>query len=113
MIDSLWVNLAGIGLMLILAHVLAWLEQKPWKSVTAEETSSTNWPAHAALAFGLSALTIAPMLFLTPKQPTVTMAAIPVPTPDLVITPPDMPTLETEAAVFQEPVETIVMPDPL
>ncbi len=111
--DSLSVNVAGLGLMIMLAHFLNWLDQKPWKT-TQTSPAASDWPAQAVLAFTLSALTIAPMLFLQAEhteQPTITLAAAP--TPDVVITPPDTPALETEAVVYQEPVEAVVMPDPL
>ncbi|MDD2761406.1 MAG: hypothetical protein PHH11_14090, partial [Methylomonas sp.] len=69
------------------------------------------WPKQAALAFGLSALTVVPMLLLQSGQPEITMAVAP--TPDLVIVAPDAESMETETVVYQEAVDAIDMPDPL
>ncbi len=114
LIDSLWVNLAGIGLMLITAQFLNWLEQKPWKNPIAVPSERSGWPRQAMLACSLLFMSIAPIALLQAptSQATLEMADA-APIADIVITPPDEPVLETEAVAYQEPAETIDMPDPL
>lgn len=111
LIDSAWVNLAGIGLMMLLAAFLNWLDQKPWKTVSA--STGFNWGfERSMLAFGLMALTAAPLLFLqNAQQPALEMAAVPVPD-QVVMLPEDMPPA-TEEVVFQPQEAEIELPETL
>lgn len=113
LIDSFWVNLAGLGLMLILAQFLNWLDKKPWKNPAPSPRLSRAWPKQAMLACSLLFLTIAPVALLqTQMQPAEsTMAAAPA--PDVAITLLDPQTLETEAVFYQAAEEAIAISDPL
>lgn len=114
LIDSLWVNLAGLGLMLLTAQLLSWLDKKPWKNPVAIPLLRSDWPRQAMLACSLLFLSIAPMSLLqTPAQQGQLEMATVTPTPDVVIASPDEPILETEAVVYLEPAEALDMPDPL
>lgn len=86
-IDSLWVNLAGLGLMILSARFLTWLDQKPWKNPanTAPFTISKEWPRQAMLACSLLLLTIAPLKLLQSPTTDIPMAIAVIPEPDLVI----------------------------
>ncbi|MBS4053004.1 MAG: OpgC domain-containing protein [Methylomonas sp.] len=120
LIDSAWVNLAGLGLMLLAAQLLNWLDRKPWKNAGNATAFSldTEWPKQAMLAFGLAFLTIAPLLFLHAQPADIGMAAAPIPEPDLAISGPeelsaDAETLNTEEVAFQPQENPIELPDTL
>lgn len=101
LIDSLWVNLAGLGLMLILAQLLNWLDKKPWKNPTV---TNSDWPKQALLACSLLFFSIAPMGWLqTPIEQSETTIAI---------TSANAQIKETEPVVYRASAETIVMADP-
>lgn len=114
LIDSLWVNLAGLGLMILTARFLSWLEQKPWQNpMTAPPLLLRGaWPKQVMLACSLLSLSIAPMMLVsTPaQQAPLEMATA---TPDVVIASPDEPILESEAVVYMVPAEALDIPDPL
>lgn len=70
LIDSAWINIAGLGLMLMMAQCLNWLDQKPWKNpVENANNISHSWSHQTILAFSLLFLTLSPLLFIH-KQPT-------------------------------------------
>ena len=120
LIDSAWVNLAGLGLMLLAAQLLNWLDRKPWKNAGNATAFSldTEWPKQAMLAFGLAFLTIAPLLFLHAQPADIGMVVAPIPEPDLAISGPeelsaDAETLNTEEVAFQPQENPIELPDTL
>ncbi|MGR8930247.1 MAG: OpgC family protein [Gammaproteobacteria bacterium] len=110
--DSTWVNLAGLSVMLLSARFLNWLDSKPWKAPIAETNLSHNWPQHAALAFSVLFLTLSPALLMQSQQPTVTVATAPVASPDLSISTNDIAPFEMEAMLYLAD-DQIDMPDPL
>lgn len=117
---STWVNIAGIGLMLLAAQLLNWLDQKPWKtSVNARNTPVlADWSKQAILACGLLLLAISPLLLMQTQTESIRMAEAPVPEPDIAINGPDDLTGEaetqtTEAVVFQPEEQPIELPDTL
>ncbi|QPK64953.1 OpgC domain-containing protein [Methylomonas sp. LL1] len=112
LVESALINLAGLGLMLLCAQLLNWLDQKPWKTLgeTPADNMANNWPAQSVLALGLLLLTAAPMLFLQSQQPPA--AAMAEAEPDLVVS-PENPTQITEEVVYQPNDEAIEMPDTL
>jgi len=78
------VNLAGLGLMLIMAQVLAWLDSKPWKlpanhnisNVSSSESSlitingvSSTWGEQALLLPLLIGLAVLPLLMVPTEAP--------------------------------------------
>ncbi|MCK9607580.1 MAG: OpgC domain-containing protein [Methylomonas sp.] len=84
-IDSLWVNLAGLGLMVLSARLLNWLDQKPWKNL-AQPAINQDWSKQAIIVFSLLILTLAPLQLLQSPSPDLSMAAAPlVAEPDLAI----------------------------
>lgn len=113
LIDSAWVNIAGLGLMMLLAHLLNWLDQKPWKNIVhgAQRTLSIEWSANAMLAFSLMFITIAPLLLIQTQPTQTNMAAAP--TPDLAISGPGDLTLETEEVVYQTQESPLELPETL
>lgn len=69
---STWINLAGLGLMILLAQCLNWLEKKPWKvnAGNTRQTATIEWPTRVMQAFCLVFLTITPLLLLqSPPEP--------------------------------------------
>ena len=100
LIDAMWVNVAGLGLILIAAQFLNWLDKKPWKNLPLSPLLSSSWHRHATLACGLLLLTIAPMTLLQTKQSENGIVATP--TPNIVITPPTAKSQRAKAAVPQK-----------
>lgn len=120
LIDSAWVNIAGLGLMVSVAQLLNWLDRKPWKNAVhaAGFSFNTDWPKQAMLAFSLTFLTIAPLLFLHSQPTDIALAAASIPEPDLAIGGPDdlsadAETLDTEEVAFQPQENPIALPDTL
>ncbi|MGY6276526.1 OpgC family protein [Methylomonas sp. MgM2] len=106
LIDSLWINLAGLGLMVTLANFLNWLDKKPWKNPVALRETSHDWATQAALACSLIVITITPMALLqTQTQQTETPMIVAI-APEAVTTPPDIAVLETDGATDQDSVDT-------
>ncbi len=67
--DSACINLAGLGVMMLSAQFISWLDQKPWK-IRLEKSSNaliTHWPRHALMTVSLILITITPLLLL--QQP--------------------------------------------
>lgn len=118
--DSAWVNIAGIGLMLLTAQFLNWLDEKPWKTLARPDTSPARaeWPKQAMLACSLLCLAVMPLLFLQTQTEAIHMAEAPIPEPDIAINGPedltaDAETQDTEAVVFQPDEQPIDLPDTL
>ncbi|MCQ8106061.1 OpgC domain-containing protein [Methylomonas sp. SURF-2] len=120
-LNSIWVNLAGIGIMLLSARLLNWLDGKPWKKAIQAGGLSANvdWPKQAMLAFSLLFLTIAPMMFLQSQPTDMTLAAAPTPEPDIAISGPEdlsegADASETTEVAYQLPQKNpIELPEPL
>ncbi len=95
------INLAGMGLMILSARTLNWLDQKPWKLADrrSDTTISIAWPRQAAMALGLLVLSIAPLQLLQSEQDTAELAVAP--SADLVITLPEDQPPKSEEASFQ------------
>ncbi|PPD32837.1 MAG: hypothetical protein CTY19_10290 [Methylomonas sp.] len=120
LVDSAWVNIAGLGLMLLTAQLLNWLDEKPWKKIIQHSVHQANadWPKQAMLAFSLLCLSIIPLLFLQTQSDPLTMAATAIPEPDLAITgledlTADTATQNTEAVAFQPDEQQLDLPDTL
>ena len=98
---SALINLAGIGLMMLSAHALNWLDRKPWKqgNYRPDATSGMAWPRQAAMTLGLLLLSIAPLQLLQSEQDTNELATAP--SADLVITLPENQPPKPEEASFQ------------
>jgi hypothetical protein len=118
LLDSAIINIAGIGFMLLIAQLLNWLDQKPWKNVTQKSGRSmnTDWPKQAILACGIVFLTIVPLLFLQSQSTDMSMATAPIPEPDLAINgvedlTADPQILDTEDVAFQPEAKPIEQPD--
>jgi hypothetical protein len=74
LVDSLWVMLAGLGLMILAARFLNWLDLKPWKNLSP--TSDTqDWPKQGLLACSLLILTAAPLQLLQSTPTDLSIAA--------------------------------------
>lgn len=117
---SAWINIAGIGLMLLAAQLLNWLDDKPWKTCIQHNASSvrTDWPKQAMLACSLLFLAVTPLLLLQTQSDSIQMAEAPVPEPDIAINGPEDLTANaepqaTEAVVFQPEEQSIELPDTL
>lgn len=110
-VDSSFINVAGLGVMMLFAQFLNWLDQKPWK-IFAKKSSypqTVQWPRHAFMVFGLVLITITPLLLVQPSVAPVNMAE----TTDNTISPThskDAPK-KTEKAAFQK--SLIESPDTL
>lgn len=113
LIDSAWINIAGLGLMLLMAQILNWLDQKPWKNLTesAKLNPSVNWPNQAVLAICLMFLTIAPLLFLAKKPPEISEMATN--TIEQTPTTPNNISANIEAEVFQSQDKNLELADTL
>lgn len=114
-LESTWLNIAGIIIMLASAQLLNWLDQKPWKNLSVQASQAHDWPQQALLAGALLFISAVPMLLLQTTAPTaaaeITMASAPL--ADLVITPPDSPVLAIEAVVYQAPADALETSEPL
>lgn len=112
---STLINLAGLGLMILAARLLNWLDQKPWKNAAAavSRRPSYVWPRQAMLACGLSFVTAAPLLFLQTEsaQPDMAMAAQQA--DEVIALADEAAALETETVAYQPPEPAIDMPNPL
>lgn len=110
-VDSSFINVAGLGVMMLFAQFLNWLDQKPWK-IFAKKSSypqTVQWPRHAFMVFGLVLITITPLLLVQPSVAPVNMAE----TTDNTMSPThskDAPK-KTEKAAFQK--SLIESPDTL
>jgi hypothetical protein len=118
LIDSAWINLAGLGIMMVTAQLLNWLDREPWKNPIKQTgtTMHSVWPHQAMLTFSLLFLTIAPLLFLQAQPTDITLAAAP--EPDLAISgleelSQDNETLKTEEVVYQPQEQPIEVPETL
>jgi hypothetical protein len=111
--DSAWVNIAGLGLMLIMAHLLNWLDQKPWKNVNTNSNLSftDNWSNQAMLAFSLLFITITPLLFIN-KQPT-QISITDTTTAELTTSQSNDTLINTEEVVFQAQETNLELADTL
>lgn len=96
-----WVNIAGLGLMLLMAQLLNWLDQKPWKNLAenASPRHADNWSSQAMLAFSLLFLTITPLLFINKQSTELSITE----TPAAELTPPQSndSIINTEETGFQ------------
>lgn len=75
-LDTACINLTGLGLMMLSAQLLSWLDQKPWK-IRLEKSGIPlrfNWPRQALLTVGLILITMTPMLLLQQPAAPVNMA---------------------------------------
>jgi len=109
--DSSCINVAGLGVMMLFAQFLNWLDQKPWKIIATKSRypQTVQWPRQALMAFGLVLITITPLLLIQPSVAPVNMAE----TTDNTMSPThskDAPK-KTEKAAFQK--SLIESPDTL
>jgi len=89
LIDSASINVAGLGLMILISKLLHWLDQKPWKTAVASPVFINDWHKQAMLACSLVLLTIAPVSLLKPQVEQAETGIIATPTPEVDITPPN------------------------
>lgn len=113
LLESAWVNIAGLGLMMLLAELLNWLDRKPWKTVPANAVNiNPNWPRQAALAFSLLAISALPLAFLHTAAPVAEMAAENQ-APDQIVTLQNDLAPVTEEVTFRPQEPELETPDPL
>lgn len=117
-IDSIWVNLAGLGVMMLSARLLNWLDQKPWKNLN-QPAINRDWSKQLALVCTLVILTLAPLQLLQSPSADLTMAAAPVVAePDVAIgglqdLAVDAEHSNTEQVTFTPPETAIELPETL
>jgi hypothetical protein len=99
--------------MLIMAHLLNWLDQKPWKNVNTNSNLSftDNWSNQAMLAFSLLFITITPLLFIN-KQPT-QISITDTTTAELTTSQSNDTLINTEEVVFQAQETNLELADTL
>ncbi|MGZ5000641.1 MAG: OpgC family protein [Methylomonas sp.] len=112
LLNSAWANITGLGLMMLFAHLLNWLDQKPWKSVSQTTRSEREiaWTAHHAFALWVLLLSAAPMLLLEPQK---TQAASVASREPITIVTLDPPPPITEDVVYKPTDDMIDKPDTL
>lgn len=111
--DSACINLAGLGLMMLIAQLLNWLEQKPWK-ISPENNAQPPtfvWSHHAVTVFSLLILTIAPLLFLQSQSTQLNMTESP--SDDLALTQSQDLSQDTKEAAFEHQETILESPDTL
>jgi len=116
LLNSAWINVAGLGIMVLVAQALQWLEQKPWKKLPEQASAPIRpihyWPAQALLASALLLITLSPLMVIQQSsEPDLTMAELPL--EDKVILPPDEQALDTEEVAYQSSEQPIILPDSL
>lgn len=112
--NSALINIGGLGLMLLMARLLSWLDQKPWKivSVNTNDGHTENRSKHAILAFSLLFLTITPLLFINKQAAEISLSE----TSTDEQSPPqfnDTPPITTERVTFQTQENNLELPDTL
>ena len=85
--DSASVNVAGLGLMLLMSKFLHWLDRKPWKNPSPSPMINFNWHKQAILAGCLFLLTIAPLTQLQLQTKPAETAIVATPASKEVVTP--------------------------
>ena len=105
-INSAWINLTGIGLMMLWAQLLNWLEQKPWKNNQKPLPPALfdHWARQAATIVCLLALSLVPLLLLQSPSTPLDMANNT--TDELLTNQQDEHSLNAEDTAFQTPEDT-------
>lgn len=119
LLNSLWINIAGLGLLILCAHCLNWLAGKPWKYQTNHASlgqPSQFWPLfkQAVPALALAGFTSLPLLFPSPTamqtSENATLAADQKAS-DRVIVLPETAVPETDEASYQTSENLTESPD--
>ena len=74
--DSTCINVAGLGVMMLFAQFLNWLDQKPWK-ISLEKSSNgptVDWPRYAVMACSLVLIAMIPLLLIQQPETQINMA---------------------------------------
>ncbi len=111
--ESSYINLSGLGIMMLSAQLLNWFEAKPWKTALKNtgQPAVIDWSQHAVLAFSLLFLTVTPLLFLQSQSTPINMTETS--SSDLALTLPEEMPRNTEKAAFQKVEKALESPDTL
>jgi hypothetical protein len=74
--DSTCINVAGLGVMMLFAQFLSWLDQKPWK-ISLEKSSNdptNDWTRYAVMACSMVLIAMIPLLLIQQPETQINMA---------------------------------------